>query len=180
VLIAILAVALLGALVVGVLIFPFFGAALHLHGLGTAPASAAAITSIAMVSPTEGWAVGRNGDQGLILHNTQGSWARATIPANTGKLASIFMLSASEGWAVGNSTILHYQAGQWSAVSFPGASSFPLHLTSVFMISASEGWAIGDSAILLHYQAGTWSQVSPSSSTELNSLFMVRQPMAGP
>jgi photosystem II stability/assembly factor-like uncharacterized protein len=126
------------------------------------------LTSVAMVSANEGWAVGGSGS---ILHYTNGTWR--SIPGPTiGVLKSISMISAEEGWAVGFSSnqgaiILHYLDGIWQTVSSP--TTIPLH--AVFMISADEGWAVGGysytpsyhctkfQAVILHYTNGAW-QVS--------------------
>ncbi|HLW00584.1 MAG TPA: YCF48-related protein [Ktedonobacterales bacterium] len=69
------------------------------------------LTSVAMASPAEGWAVG---DGGVILHYQSGTWERAPSPTSE-NLSSITMVSASEGWAIGDhGTILHYHYGAWS------------------------------------------------------------------
>ena len=66
---------------------------------------------IAMVSASEGWAVGSDG---LIVHGLGGTWTQ--VPSPTGQaLESIAMVSPTEGWAVGDQgTILHYSNGAWS------------------------------------------------------------------
>src|SRR5215469_8642620 len=53
--------------------------------------------SIAMVSATNGWAVG---DYGTILHYTGSQWTQVNSPTFN-DLYSVAMVSASEGWAVG-------------------------------------------------------------------------------
>jgi hypothetical protein len=69
---------------------------------------------IAMVSASEGWAVGTGG---LIVHYTQGTWSRVSSHTNQ-TLRSIAMVSATEGWAVGDGgTILRYTRGAWSPYS---------------------------------------------------------------
>ncbi len=71
------------------------------------------LSSIAMISASEGWAVGWGG---TILHYANGRWSTVNSP-NGNHLYSIAMVSASEGWAVGvgtanGSNILHYAGGQ--------------------------------------------------------------------
>ena len=67
--------------------------------------------SIAMVSASEGWAVGTGG---LIVRYAQEVWTRVASPTNQ-TLQSIAMVSAAEGWAVGDrGTILRYAGGTWS------------------------------------------------------------------
>ena len=66
---------------------------------------------IAMVSASEGWAVGTGG---LIVHYSHGVWTRVASPTSQA-LLSVAMVSAAEGWAVGDhGTILHYVGGAWS------------------------------------------------------------------
>jgi photosystem II stability/assembly factor-like uncharacterized protein len=66
--------------------------------------------SVAMVSASEGWAVGV---YGTILHYTDDAWQAVSSLTST-QLYSVAMISASEGWAVGeNGTILHYDRFVW-------------------------------------------------------------------
>src|SRR5262249_17545561 len=75
------------------------------------------VHSLAMLSASEGWAVG---DAGVILHGTGdgtgGGGPRVASPTSAA-LRSVAMVSPSEGWAVGdNGTVLHYTAGAWTRV----------------------------------------------------------------
>lgn len=109
------------------------------------------LTSVAMVSPTEGWAVGDNGN---IIHQMDGTWTAVNRLTNE-FLTSVAMVSANEGWAVGNSgTILHYTNGAWTRIKGPNADS----LNAVAMVSANEGWAVGNGmygGTILHYMSPT-------------------------
>ncbi len=138
----------------------------------TPPPGSYILSSVFMVSPTEGWAVGCSGtpDQcvtmprapggsGIILHYTVtggvGSWAifpAPVTPVPLPPLNSVFMLGPNEGWAVGDSgavpggTVLHYTVtggvGTWSVVT---VTALPVgaNLNSVFMLSRTSGWAVG-------------------------------------
>ena len=65
---------------------------------------------IAMVSASEGWAVGSDG---LIVHDLGGTWTRVSSPTSQ-TLEGIAMVSPTEGWAVGDQgTVLHYSDGTW-------------------------------------------------------------------
>jgi hypothetical protein len=81
-----------------------------LISFGPCPANAP-LVGVAMVSASEGWAVGF---PGTILHYTDGEWSQAPSP-NSDLLLGVAMISASEGWAVGNNmfggAILHYTRG---------------------------------------------------------------------
>lgn len=67
--------------------------------------------SLALVSASEGWAVGSDG---LIVHGQNGTWTQVASPTDQ-TLWSVGMVSPTEGWAVGDQgTILHYQNDAWS------------------------------------------------------------------
>lgn len=133
------------ALVVAVVV-----TAMYLHSSGpwssvSSPTSNE-LLSVAMASPTDGWAVG---DSGTILHYSRGTWSKASSPTGL-ILFSVAMVSSTDGWAVGEAgTILHYRDGAWSIVSSPIKLLF-----SVFMISPTDGWAVGGSGVILHYSGG--------------------------
>jgi hypothetical protein len=138
------------------------------------------LTSVAIVSPTEGWAVGERsvgtGNVAVIYHYTGGLWAPVSVPWKV-SLQSVSAVSPSDVWAVGSPSgsnpggdpvmILHYNGSSWAPVSIPPSTGM---LQSIDMVSANEGWAVSsgaglgnggpyapnDSAIL-HYQAGTWT-----------------------
>ncbi|HEV2457697.1 MAG TPA: hypothetical protein VGS80_04975 [Ktedonobacterales bacterium] len=130
------------------------------------------ITSLAMISPTAGWAVGvlprpstgggggdaTKPDNALILRYRDGTWeeqARFPGPVDTfTSFNGIAMVSASEGWAVGTSGLLvHYAQGVWTRVASPTSQA----LQSIAMVSAAQGWAVGDRGTILRYAGGTWS-----------------------
>lgn len=65
------------------------------------------LSSVDMLSSTDGWAVGYDG---AILHWDGSSWTKVASPTDK-SLGSIKMVSTSDGWAVGRSgTILHWEA----------------------------------------------------------------------
>ena len=77
---------------------------------GPPDSSGSSLYGIAMVSASEGWAVGSDG---LIVHDLGGAWTQAPSPTDQ-TLESITMVSPTEGWAVGDQgTILHYANGAW-------------------------------------------------------------------
>ena len=72
------------------------------------------LSSAAMVSPTDGWAVGEGG---IILHWNGSVWSQVTSPI-TGWLLSVAMVSTTDGWAIGEGgVILHWNGGTWSTPS---------------------------------------------------------------
>lgn len=117
------------------------------------------ITAIAMVSPTEGWAVGGEGaTNALILHYQHGQWS--ALPEHPrGQLDAIAMVAPDEGWAVGTdvgggSIMLRYSHGAWSPVSVPQVGA----LDTIAMYSADSGWAAGGG--ILRYANGAWTQAA--------------------
>lgn len=190
------AIILLGALVLGVL-----GSHLRALGPGGAPAPGgtptptpaasqsallphSAVSSISMVSPTEGWAVGPVAPDGsnILLHYTGGHWVRARDVVPGVALSSVSMGSAQDGWAVGETkqnigvgVPFHYTAGHWVRAS----DAFPnVNLSSISMRAADDGWAAGatlvtgqptavgtaqvtgqPTGVVLRYTGGHWIQV---------------------
>lgn len=140
------------------------------------------ISSIAMVSPNEGWALGGVMDpttfepvKSLMLHYAHCTWT--PVPANypNAGLGSLSMGSATDGWAIGSTSsgapvALHYTNGAWQHVPAPSASVLRGGAyTSVHMLSADEGWIIFNNVKdshgyltegLLHLVNGQWSAVS--------------------
>lgn len=149
------------------------------HGLTGAPGgivtptpalgSQTELRAIAMVSPSEGWAVGwsdsslsdPNGAQVLVLHDRHGVWSPVRVPIH-GQLDSISMVSATDGWAGGTAGLLHYDGKTWKQIQ-PYAHWGTLHIQ---MLSATDGWATGDAGIILHYDGRSWTtQPLPASLT---------------
>lgn len=109
------------------------------------------IESLAMVSPTEGWAVDSTSASGRsqILHYSAGAWTVALITPDNMQLMSISMVSPSEGWAAGvgaaTGALWHYAAGAWRQI--PLHDSQQASLDHISMLSPSEGWGIGGFAL---------------------------------
>ena len=118
---------------------------------------------LAMLSPSEGWIIGKADDDGkdIALHYRNGQWQSQRLTARAA-VSGIAMLSPTDGWAAGTFGILHYTGGAWQRVERPVAK--PLH--DIAMASPSEGW-IGGSfqntpptlGLLLHYTGDQWEVV---------------------
>jgi hypothetical protein len=128
------------------------------------PADNIQLNDIAMVSPTEGWAVGNTtpsparpspvAPAGVIYHYVNGNWVRLPETFANAPLASLSMDSPTDGWAVSNpdeikpgarALVLHYTGGRWRPVDVPAldavlkdGSSF-LKI-SVEMFGPTSGW----------------------------------------
>ena len=123
------------------------------------------LTSVYMVSATEGWAVGHCGK---VYHWMGGAW---TNPFTFGGVDfySIFMDSSTDGWAVGSGgQVFQYASGSWNGPVY----SLPTHetLRSVSFVSSSEAWVVGDAATIVHYSGGTWTPVSSTLIPTLRGL----------
>lgn len=139
------------------------------------PDGVGAIEDLAMVSPTDGWAVTAPSTQQntQILHYSQGVWAVAlTVPDNNANLLSIDMVSSDEGWAAGIGTgsgaLWHYTQGKWLRI--PLNDPQQADIEHISMLSATEGWGIGEIGLphqpndqynrvggaIWHYSNGAW------------------------
>jgi hypothetical protein len=146
-------------------------------GSSLLPGSQTEVTSISMVSPSEGWAVGYSdpsvdgpgGIQGLVLHYLHGVWTPVPINVN-GYLNDVSMVSATDGWADGVTAgsrplLFHYDGKTWKQVK-----GLP-QLGLIQMLSATDGWATGGGDFLWHYDGSTWTkQPLPATLTRYASL----------
>jgi hypothetical protein len=129
------------------------------------------LSNVAMVSSTEGWAIGYSfsdhGPRGFIWHYSHNKWTESFQLAKA-SLWNISALPDGEAWAVGNDgVILHEQGGNWSQVASPTQQE----LDSIAMVSPTEGWAIGGRT-LLHYHNSTWTLFPIASNDDLHSITM--------
>ncbi len=104
----------------------------------TSGTQAQALMDAAMVSPSEGWAVGA----GLIIHTSDGARWRDQW-TGSGELWSVSFPDGANGWAVGGrGLVLHTaNAGQTWARQDAGTT---YDLTRVDFPDASHGWALMD------------------------------------
>lgn len=129
------------------------------------------LTSISMLSPTEGWAAGEGG---ALLHFAGGRWTRVSDPTGA-DLNGIAMAAPGEGWAVGldpaagKGIILRAQKGMWAVdvgIATPA-------LRAVALVSAVEGWAVGDGGTILHLTGTHWTRVVSPTTADLMAVTMV-------
>jgi parallel beta-helix repeat protein/predicted outer membrane repeat protein len=89
------------------------------------------LNGIHFTSPTEGWAVGGDATQGVLLHYSGGTWTSVTPPdvgaGSEWDLDVVHFTSASNGWAVGGGNdrvvFLHYSRGKWTSIDPPADSN---------------------------------------------------------
>ena len=154
----------------GVEIFGVTGA--HLFSswsLHTTTAEATALTSIYMLSTTDGWAVG---NLGRIYHYDGTNWSLHTTTAEQSYFTSIYMLSTTDGWAVGQfGHIYHYDGTNWSLHTTTAEGT---ELTSIYMLSTTVGWAVGDLGRIYPYDGTNWSlHTSTAEGLKLYSVYML-------
>jgi len=145
----------------------------------------AGLTSVFMVSATDGWAVGGpNADR--FLHWSAGSWINTAGAAQ--QLNSVYLLDtdndgiADDGWAVGvrtaagNNGWLFYRwdGAAWVRTNRTTPDSNARSLNSVFMTSAADGWAVGgaNGDIIVHWTGGAWTNFGAAPAA-LNSVYML-------
>lgn len=100
------------------------------------------------------WAVG---EQGVILHSSDGGNTWTFQPSQTGAtLRSVYFLDARTGWVVGdNGTIRHTSDGgqTWQIQPSPAAGE---SLVAVAFTSPAGGWALGADGTVLRWNGTQW------------------------
>jgi hypothetical protein len=155
-------------------------------------AQGAALNGIAVLSPTDAWAVGfyDNGTahQSLTEHWNGQAWHVVPSPdpagtANWASLNGVTMLSHSNVWAAGNiqtqgvfhTFIAHWNGATWKQVASvnPGGLGNNAFLRSIAAGSSSKIWAVGsynngtaDQTLIEQWNGQSWKQVpSPNPGT---------------
>lgn len=148
--------------------------------------SSTIISSLHMVSASEGWAVANDSGTtypppglphpGLstlwLLRYHDGAWTKSMVPrqlygAYGAGLSSLASQPSGDGWLGGDITdqqpglgtafLLRYQGGQFAPVALPARMDT---VGNIVMPTADDGWALGDeggSQVLLRYHYGVWS-----------------------
>jgi hypothetical protein len=153
--------------------------------------------SVAVVSPTDVWAVGKfdpqttSQDKTLIEHWNGQKWTVMPNPS-PGQLSDLFgvgAVSANDIWAAGffyneagNSQTLieHWDGRKWSVVPSPSPGSTDNALGGLAVVSASEIWVIGSQSsdagnssqtLIERWDGKNWSVVpSPNPGSPYNNL----------
>ena len=125
-----------------------------------APAARCSLNAVAMVSATDGWAVGAHG---CILHWDGSSWDQMVSPTWF-DLSSVAMLSAQDGWAVGGSAFLHWDGRGWSNMNAAPIGS----AQSVTALSPWSVWSVGNG--IHQWDGSAWSRAANPTSRHLNGV----------
>ncbi|MFX0062865.1 MAG: C25 family cysteine peptidase [Candidatus Hermodarchaeota archaeon] len=128
------------------------------------------LQSVSMISPTNGWAVGKDS---YICHWNGHEWVDQSGSTPNIDYYSVKMVGYREGWAVGEQgTIIRWDGESWS--NFPSPVSSTLY--SVDIATPMEGWAVGQNS-LLHWNGTIWEDwgLPVGFSGSLNSVFMANK-----
>jgi len=156
------------------------------------------LTSIAMTSGDDGWAVG---EEGVIAHYNGTTWAQFGGIGSRGLQPTIRMLSPAEGWIARDGLggteklpFLHYDGQRWTAADWPtglegNSEGFgpSVHLVDLTLPSRAEGWAVGTLAhvrraeephrlndgIILRFDGSRWTVDAIIEACPLSSIAMV-------
>ena len=147
------------------------------------------LEAVAVVSPTDIWAVGSTHDLvaylPLIEHWDGKTWRSVDAPGPrsrlTASLYGIAAISANDIWAVGDvdydtsgnfasrSFIEHWDGVQWSTVPSPNPGADSNHLNGVVAIAPDNVWAVGGyqsqassawRALVLHWDGTKWKDIA--------------------
>jgi hypothetical protein len=127
------------------------------------PLGNAAISSLAMLSSSEGWAVGGYCGCGSA---SGGSGASGTsVPVGPGTpTPPPPMPSQGPHGATGprGALILQYHNGVWTEVTNPAQAKADDYLFDVALAPDGEGWAVGYGGVLVYEHGGRWSRFQES------------------
>lgn len=133
-----------------------------------------------------GWAVGRLGFDGMIIHHLDGEWQLVEqIPEQ--RLMALDMITPNIGWAVGEGIIMHYQDGTWRIVLSAETNQTwletglrDLELLDIDMWDEATGFAVGQArgyrqnpGVIWHYQQNNWQLVDSLIQARLRAVHMV-------
>jgi hypothetical protein len=150
-----------------------------------------ALHGVAMLSASQGWAVGGSGPASdvdftrtLIVRWDGKTWQEVPSPSPgtvTNQLDAVSALSTDDVWAVGHSTggdvsealVLHWDGSVWTQVPTPDLAD-GIELLDVAVVGPDSVWAVGTSvpdprttkpwrqlAVVLHWDGLSWRSVLP-------------------
>jgi len=110
------------------------------------PHIAGELFDLAIISPSDIWAVGGGSNSVLTMHFDGNTWIQVPAPADNSGLFGVAALSTKDVWAVGAASVTgalieHWDGTAWKIV--PNPSAMGTLLTSISAISATDIWAAG-------------------------------------
>jgi hypothetical protein len=137
--------------------------------------SPAALSGVAAISPSNVWAVGYKGSEGLetlVEHYDGATWREVTVAGgSSGELTSVSATGPNDVWAVGSTgsgnLIEHFDGNGWSVRPSPQPGSGS-SLESVSALSPTDAWAVGskrgfgaqESTFVLRWDGSSWREVA--------------------
>ncbi len=115
-----------------------------------------------------GFAVGDHDDVlgGLIVQRTSSTWTRMTgIPPID--LHGIWARNATDVYAVGDTSVLHLNDGQWSALPDPPIESGVLHALTG---DAGHIYIAGDAGKIYSYDGSSWVKIDTGTTQDLQGV----------
>lgn len=156
------------------------------------------LTGVAMVSTSEGWAIGSNdiptsplvtaadGTKsqsvqlaGVLLHYTQGQWRVANGKLDM-DMHAIKMLSPTQGWILGTTyneekaELLQYDGSQWKPIALPPMiKALVGGLNALSVVNPNDIWLTGLTGSVFHYDGHSWTQQSICTDCGLLDITMI-------
>ncbi len=157
------------------------------------------LTSVAVVSAGDAWAVGEFADdntysQALVVHWNGSAWTRTSAPNQGSKTNYLYGVAAQAGndvWAVGmyagsdsvdHTLVEHWNGTAWAVVPSPDEGMSSNTLYGVVALSPTNAWAVGDytlpnltyQTLIEHWDGSTWTVApSPNPGSANNLLYGV-------
>lgn len=131
------------------------------------------LRAVAVVSPSDAWAVGVSGQWGALIEHWNGSsWQVVSSPVSGGgtPLYGVKAFAANDVWAVGGNgnhgLVLHFDGTSWTQVSVPEPAGSELTSFSDVAGRAGDDFWIGGEAygqsgpLVEHFDGTSWTIVS--------------------
>lgn len=154
------------------------------------------LSSVAMLSSTDGWIVGENSGYSLILRYQGGRWLPQPVTVAASSLHAVAFADTQHGWAVGfhrldhqpattatpdpnlvfEPLVLRYEQGHWFRVM--PSIAIQGGLTKIHLVSPDDWWALNNRGeasnfALVHYRHGVWSTLPlPADLTDVHGLWV--------
>lgn len=137
--------------------------------------------SVVFNTATDGWAVGGNGNQGVILryNGTWAEWKRISFTGFTDQFDTVnntlygvtVDTNGMNGWIVGAGGVtLNWNGDTWFGLMGSSANT----MRSVAMIHNSpDAWAVGDAGTIMHWTGTAWESMTSPTNMPLYTIQMV-------
>ncbi len=143
------------------------------------------LRGIAVVSPSDIWAVGTSGSgeyRPFSLHWDGYAWSLVPMPDALGGriIYAVAAIASDDVWAVGRNNgassqilTMHWNGSAWSVVPGPNVGSASVTLNGLSAISHDDVWAVGtisSASLALHWNGNQWSVVATPTARPLQAV----------